>query len=117
LSTSIGTISLFTGVEGWNGKVVWLKTEEEAVKTDYERNVAPDPYNYHYSSAPTVDPSNAVRRFQMNLPKIPPRALDERPFVVSQESSEHGESVFLCNPCNESFNTDDELSSHVESNH
>ena len=104
-------------VEGWDGNVVWLKATEEAVRTHYERDVAPDPYNYHYSSAPTVDPSNVVRRFQMILPKIPPRALDERPFVVSRESSEHGESVFLCNLCNASFNTDDELSSHVESNH
>jgi hypothetical protein len=51
-------------VEGWDGNVVWLKTAEEAVKTDYERNVAPDPYKYHYSSTPTVDPSNVVRRFQ-----------------------------------------------------
>ena len=104
-------------VEGWDGNVVWLKTAEEAVKTDYERNVAPDPYKYHYSSTPTVDPSNVVRRFQIHLPKIPPRALDERPFVVSQESSEHEESVFLCNLCNASFKTDDDLSSHVESNH
>lgn len=86
-------------------------------KTDYEREVAPDTYNHHYSSAPTVDPSNVVRRFQINMPKIAPRTLDERPFVVSQESSEHEESVFLCNLCNASFKTDDELSSHVESNH
>jgi hypothetical protein len=104
-------------VEGWDGKVVWLKTAEEAVKRDYERDVVPDPYNYHYSSAPTVDPSNVVSRFQINMPKIPPRPLDERPFVVSQESSEREESVFLCNLCNASFKTDDELSHHVESNH
>jgi hypothetical protein len=104
-------------VEGWDGKVVWLKTAEEAVKRDYERDVVPDPYNYHYSSAPTVDPSNVVSRFQINIPKIPPRALDERPFVVSQESSGREESVFLCNLCNASFKTDDELSRHVESNH
>ena len=76
-------------VEGWDGKVGWLKTAEVAVRTDYEREVAPDLYNHYYSSAPTVDPSNVVRRFQINMPKIAPRTLDERPFVVSQESSEH----------------------------
>jgi hypothetical protein len=103
-------------VEGCDGKVVWLKTAEEAVKRDYERDVAPDPYNYHYSSAPTVDPLNVISRFQINMPKIPPRALDERPFVVSQESSGREESVSLCNLCNASFKTDDELSLHVESN-
>jgi hypothetical protein len=96
---------------------IWLKTAEEAVKRDYERDVAPDPYNYHYNSAPTVDPSKVVSRFQINVPKIPPRSVDERPFVVSQESSKREESVFLCNLCNESFKTDDELSRHVESNH
>jgi hypothetical protein len=104
-------------VEGWDGKVAWLKIAEEAVKTDYERNIAPDPYNYHYSSAPTVDPATVMSRFQINMPKIPPRALDERPFVVSQESSEHEERFFLCNLCNASFRTDDELSRHVEANH
>jgi hypothetical protein len=54
--------------------VVWLKIPEEAVKADYERDAALDPYNYQYSSAPTVDPSNVVRRFQINMPKISPRA-------------------------------------------
>jgi hypothetical protein len=104
-------------VEGWDGKVAWQKIAEEAVKTDYERNVTPDPYNYHYSSAPTVDPATVMNRFQINMPKIPPRALDDRPFVVSQESSEHEERFFLCNLCNASFRTEDELSRHVEANH
>ena len=104
-------------VEGWDGKVVWLKITEDAVKTNYERDSAPDPYNYHYSTAPTVDPSNVVRRFQINMPKIPPRAQEEKPFLVSQESSREEERVFLCNLCNAAFKTDDELGSHVESNH
>lgn len=80
-----------------------------------ERETAPDPYNYHYSSAPTVDPSNVVRRFQINMPKIPPRALEEKPFLVSQQRSGEEERVFLCNLCNATFKTDDELSSHIES--
>lgn len=104
-------------VEGWDGRVVWLKIPEDAVKANYEREAAPDPYNYHYSSAPTVDPSNVVRRFQVNMPKIPPRAHEEKPFLVSRESSGEGERVFLCNLCNATFKTDDELSSHIESTH
>jgi hypothetical protein len=104
-------------VEGWDGKVVWLKMTEETVKTNYERDAVPDPYNYHYSSAPRVDPSNVVHRFQINMPKIPPRAQEEKPFLVSQESSREEERVFLCNLCNAAFKTDDELGSHVESNH
>ncbi len=104
-------------VEGWDGRVVWLKIPEDAVKANYEREAAPDPYNYHYSSAPTVDPSNVVRRFQINMPKIPPRAHEEKPFLVSRESSGEEERVFLCNLCNATFKTDDELSSHIESTH
>lgn len=104
-------------VEGWDGKVVWLKIPEDAVKASYERDAAPDPYNYHYSSAPTVDPSNVVRRFQINMPKIPPRAHEEKPFLVSRESSGEEERVFLCNLCNATFKTDDELSSHIVSTH
>ena len=104
-------------VEGWDGKVVWLKIPEEAVKANYKRDAAPHPYNYHYSSAPTVDASNVVRRFQINMPKIPPRAQEERLFLVSHESSGQEERVFVCNLCNAAFKTDDELSSHVESSH
>jgi hypothetical protein len=104
-------------VEGWDGKVVWLKIPEDAVKANYERDAAPDPYNYHYSSAPTVDPSNVVRRFQINMPRIPPRAHEEKPFLVSRESSGEEERVFLCNLCNATFKTDDELSNHIESTH
>lgn len=105
-------------VEGWDGKVVWLKIPEHIVKANYERKTAPDPYNYHYSSAPTVDPSNVVRRFQINMPKIPPRSLEEKPFLVSQQGSgEEEKRAFLCNLCNATFKTDDELSSHIESTH
>ncbi len=107
-------------VEGWDGKVVWLKIPEDAVKTNYERDARPDPYNYHYSSAPTVDPSNVSSRLlhpQIIMPKIPPRTQEERPFLVSQESSREEERIFLCNLCDAAFNTDDELSSHVESSH
>jgi hypothetical protein len=104
-------------VEGWDGKVLWLKIPEETVKTNYERDTTPDPYDYHYSSAPTVDPSNVVRRFQINIPQIPPRAQEERPFIVSHESSGQKERVFVCNLCNAAFKTDDELGSHVESSH
>ena len=104
-------------VEGWDGKVVWLKIPEKMVKANYERETAPDPYSYHFSSAPKVDASDNVRRFQINMPKIPPRAEEERPFLVSQQSSEHDERIFVCNLCDAAFETDDELSKHVESTH
>jgi hypothetical protein len=48
-------------VKGWGGKVAWLKISEEDVKTNYQRNIIPDPYNYHYNSAPIVDPASQLR--------------------------------------------------------
>ncbi len=104
-------------VEGWDGKVVWLKISEEVVEKDYERNTAPDPFNYHYSSAPTVEASNVIRRFQINMPKIPPRAQEERPFVVSKELPAQEQGVFQCSLCSSKFKSDDELSNHVETSH
>jgi hypothetical protein len=104
-------------VEGWDGRVVWLKIPEEAVKANYEREQAPDPYIYHYSSAPTVDAADIVRRFQINMPQIPPKAQEERPFVVSQEASAQQERALVCNLCSAAFESDDELSRHVESSH
>ena len=104
-------------VEGWDGKVVWLKIPEVLVKTNYERDPAPDPYSYHYSTTSMIDESDNVRKFQINMPKIPPRAQEERPFVASQQSSEHEKRVFVCNLCSAAFETDDELSKHVESTH
>ncbi len=108
-------------VEGWDGRVVWLRVSEEAVRKNYEINVAPDPYVYHYSSAPTVDPSTLVRRFQINMPKIPPRAKEDGPFLVSQGSpsreKKKEEHIFKCILCNTTFKSDDELSNHVQSAH
>ncbi|HZB79794.1 MAG TPA: C2H2-type zinc finger protein [Nitrososphaera sp.] len=104
-------------VEGWDSKVVWLKIQEEEVKTNYERNTTPDPYYYHYSSAPTVEPANVLRRFQINMPKIPPRAQEESPFLVSQEHSAQEEPEFPCNLCGGTFKSEDELSRHVDTTH
>jgi hypothetical protein len=104
-------------VEGWDGKVAWLKLPEDIIKTKYERDPEPDPHNYHYSSAPMIDASDNVRRFQINIPKIPRRAQEERPFVASQKNSEYDERVFVCNLCSAAFQTEDELSKHVESTH
>jgi hypothetical protein len=106
-------------VEGWDGRVLWLKIPEEAVKSNYERDTVPDAYNYHYSSAPTLDPSNVVHTFQINMPKIPPKNQEEKPFVIATEASEQKQQhqIFRCDLCNSTFGTDDELSSHIGSSH
>ena len=97
-------------VEGWDGKVVWLKVTEDHVK-DYEREAAPDPHNYYYSNAPLADD---LRR-HFFVPKIPPRYEQERPLVATPDRPEEPR-VFRCDLCGATFGTDDELSSHA-SNH
>jgi hypothetical protein len=34
-------------VKGWDGNVLWLKVTEDEIKTNYERNIIPDPARYH----------------------------------------------------------------------
>lgn len=56
-------------VEGWDGKVVWLKVPEHIVKANYERETAPDPYNYHYSSPLRLTPLMSCADFKSICPK------------------------------------------------
>src|SRR4051795_1032557 len=39
-------------VEGWDGRVLWLKVPEEYVKANYERDVMPDPIRYFLKDFP-----------------------------------------------------------------
>lgn len=94
-------------VEGWDGRAVWLKVSEDQVK-GYERDAAPDPHSYHYSSAPVSD---GLRRHVM-IPKIVPTYDQEKPFVVAPDQKEESR-VFRCDLCSATFRTGDELSSHV----
>jgi hypothetical protein len=49
-----------TKVEGWDGKVLWLKIKEDEVKSKYERQIVPDPSRYYikgdYSGYSTTFP-------------------------------------------------------------
>jgi hypothetical protein len=98
-------------VEGWDGRVVWLKISEEEAKK-YERDSAPDPHHYYYSSAPPADEAYFIRDFQINMPKIPPRGGE--PFVASEQPKEEP-TMYRCDLCMKPFRTADELSSHVAS--
>ncbi|AFU58441.1 zinc finger C2H2 domain-containing protein [Candidatus Nitrososphaera gargensis Ga9.2] len=103
-----------TRVEGWDGKVVWLKVPEAHVKSRYRKDDAPDPYYYHYSGAPPAD-EDAVRDLLIDLPKIPAKYEEDRPFLVAAASPKTPEPlhVFRCDLCNITFRTEDELSSHI----
>lgn len=99
-------------VEGWDGKVVWLKVPEEHVKNAYEKDAAPAPHYYHYSDAPVAD--DDLRQHLLIVPKIPPKYEQERPFVIVPRRHEEP-SILRCDLCNTTFRTEEELSDHVSS--
>ena len=101
-------------VEGWDGEVVWLKVPEERARESYERDVVPDPHLYHYSNAPVAD-TGVARKFMINMPRIPPKYEQNRPFVVAKEKEER--YVFRCDLCGVTFRSEDELSAHVSASH
>jgi hypothetical protein len=104
-------------VEGWDGRVVWLKIPEEQVNRDYERKVAPDPFVYHYSSEPLADGS--VRDFSINMPVIEPPYEEEKNELSgsSAKASNKEQLRFLCDLCGMTFGSEEELSNHVASKH
>jgi hypothetical protein len=89
-----------------------LKLPEEQVKGNYERDMAPDPHVYYFSSAPTADAST-IRDFQINMPKIMPRYEGNQPLVRTPRLSGKEPRTFLCDLCGAIFRRDDELSSHI----
>lgn len=99
-------------VEGWDGNVVWLKIPEDQIKGNYERDVTPDPHQYHYSNAPVAADSDYPRKRTTIIPKIPPKYEEERPFVIAPERQEEPR-VFRCDLCGLTFRSEDDLSNHI----
>ena len=96
-------------VEGWDGFVLWLKVTEEEVKKNYERETIPDPSRYYVKDFPgyiAVYPEVEV---------IMPRYT--RPVYTTKNSTPEGLRVYLCDLCRTAFDTEEELSRHVNTSH
>jgi hypothetical protein len=98
-------------VEGWDGNVLWLKITESEVKANYQRDKIPDPLQYYVK-----DYAYYSSLHYPELTTIPPTY--SRPIYTSASSGVSKVSaIYKCGLCDTSFNTDDELSKHVTSEH
>ena len=62
-------------VEGWDGKVLWLKVNKSEVKGKYERDKIPDPLQYYIKDYPyyTTDYPYYATAYYPELAMIQPR--------------------------------------------
>jgi len=112
-------------VEGWDGHVVWLKLTEDEVKRNYERDRAPDSSTYYIYNHPYDKSTPFTRDYFPQMPIIAakgiPRAM---PSITSTEKTrqqalgaEQARRQYNCSLCDDSFNSDEELSKHVMVSH
>ncbi len=94
-------------VEGWDGKVLWLKITEDEVKAKYERDNVPDPTLYYVKDYPYYTTAYypelqiiASRYTQKDYPQTSPQAQD-----VTR--------LYKCGLCDQVFKSENELSDHV----
>jgi hypothetical protein len=99
-------------IEGWDGNVVWLKINEEEVKSKYQKDDVPDPSRYlikdyeNYYRYAVYPPIEWTRARYVSPPyPVPLANLDEHPLV------------YKCDLCNAMFKDDQELSKHVSTSH
>ena len=107
-------------VEGWDGHVLWLRITENEVKANYERDKIPDPSRYYVKDYPTY-----TAEYYPELIMIPPRYIQPvfgttvPPYSPRTEETTKAEpsiqDAYVCDLCNTSFKTEEELSNHVGS--
>jgi hypothetical protein len=91
-------------IEGWDGRVLWLKSTEIQVKENYERNVEPDPFIYYVKEHKELF-------MPYPLPVIPPKGSEKTDRGLPKNYAPH---PYHCPLCNKVFNNEDELSKHVQ---
>ena len=103
-------------VEGWDGRVLWLKVTQDEAKHSYERDKTPNSSTYYmgehpgYVSLPASEFS-FPSPLSLILLKVP---ISEKEIKVPSGDIPH---VYACPLCNEILQTEDELGSHVEAVH
>lgn len=113
-------------VEGWDSNVLWLKISEEKVKTKYERNdIHPDTSRY-YVKDHDMHNTSFLSELKMIPSKIaePAYSFDIPVTTTTNTNKSEGDthnkstSIFKCDLCNKNnFNSEDELSNHIKSQH
>jgi len=96
-------------VEGWDGRVLWLKVPEEYVKNNYERDTLPDPSRYYVKDFPGYNA--AYPEVQLILPKY------TKPVYTAMHTTPEDFRTHICELCRTAFDKEDELSQHVSTSH
>jgi hypothetical protein len=91
-------------IEGWDGKVLWLKLTESEVKKNYERNFEPNPLAYFVKEHKDLF-------MPFTLPVIAPKGSESREKEVPEE---YIPDKYKCPLCNQVFDNEDGLTKHVE---
>jgi hypothetical protein len=115
-------------VEGWDGKVVWLKVNEEHVNSKYQRNNSiPSPSRYYVKDHPiyntnslsdikTIPSKMAEPAYSFDIPVTTISDDDKTP--NPEQNLLDRKPKFKCDLCEKSnFNSEEELSNHIASNH
>ncbi|MGN6561015.1 MAG: C2H2-type zinc finger protein [Candidatus Nitrosocosmicus sp.] len=118
-------------VEGWDGKVVWLKVNEEKVNSKYQRNeLIPNPSRYYIKDHPIYNSSSLSEVKTIPSKMAEPAYSFEIPVTTtlnndanddtnrSEQTLSINNGKFKCDLCDKSnFNSEEELSNHIKSNH
>ena len=97
-------------VEGWDGKVLWLKISEDEAKSKYERNFPPAQNTYYMKEHADY---LVIEKSMSTLPTITIRDT-KYSTEIDEPPSQPVKRVFSCPLCNEVFETEDELGKHIE---
>lgn len=102
-------------VEGWDGKVLWLKVTSAEVEKNYERKTEPDPDRYYVKDYPYYTPDYYPVSYNPILPIIPSRYFIPASYTSIKEKRKL--TPIQCDLCLENFNSDDDLRDHVLKEH
>ena len=100
-----------TKVEGWDGHVLWIKAIESELKGNYERDKVPDPRRYYIKDYPYYNPA-----ILPELLMIPARYRPS-PYPTEAPPGPNEPLIHECDLCTTSFESEDELSKHIVSQH
>jgi hypothetical protein len=103
-------------IEGWDGRILWLKITQDEAKHSYERDKTPDSSIYYMEQHPDYPSIPAPEfSFPSPLPLIPLKlSRSETEVKVPEGEIPH---VYACPLCNEILQTEEELGNHVEAVH
>jgi hypothetical protein len=116
-------------VEGWDGKVLWLKINEETANSKYQRNDSyPDPYRYYLKDRPLYHKNDLSEVMTISSKIAEPAYSFEYPVTTKENNDDDVKNTdqnfskdnvkFKCDLCNKTnFNSEEELSNHIKSNH